>query len=212
MAAPKQRRRQGNGPVSVNLIRKEAIRLFGEKTYPAVGMRDISNAVGLLPGSLYVHISSKEEILLAIVEQGIHNYLDSMTPIAESDLPASERLREAIKAHMRVLAATREQTRVTFHQWTYLNDQNQQSVIELRRRYEDLFDRIIEDGVKSGEFRHPRHPHISVLAIIGMLNSATEWYSPTGPLSADDIGEVLANGALVGLQHRPETALAPSRS
>lgn len=188
--------------MSVEQIRQEAIRLFGEKTYPAVGMRDISNAVGLLPGSLYVHISSKEEILLAIVEQGIHNYLDAMTPIVESDLPASVRLREAIKAHMRVLASTREQTRVTFNQWTYLSDGNQQTVVELRRQYEDLFNRLLDDGVKSGEFRPPRHQHISVLAIIGMLNSATEWFSPTGALSADEIGEVLASGALLGLQQR----------
>jgi len=38
-----------------------------------------------------------------------------------------------------------------------------------------------------------------VLAIIGMLNSATEWFSPDGGLSAEEVGQLLADSALVGL-------------
>ncbi len=38
-----------------------------------------------------------------------------------------------------------------------------------------------------------------MLAIIGMLNSATEWFSPDGGLSAEEVGQLLADSALVGL-------------
>lgn len=199
-ARQRQRRDAGDGPVSFELIQQEAIRLFGDETYPAVGMRDISNAVGLLPGSLYVHISSKEEVLLAIVEEGINNYLEVMTPIAESDLSAAHRLREVMKAHVRVLAKIPEQTRVSFHQWRYLSEENQQQIVALRRRYKELFDTILSDGVNSGEFRELRNQHVSALAIIGMLTSATEWYSSSGPLDVEELGHLLADGALVGLQ------------
>lgn len=198
--ATRQERRPRSRPVSFELIEQEAVRLFGKKTYPAVGMRDISNAVGILPGSLYVHITNKEELLLRIVAQGIQNYLDAITPVAESTDPPPVRLREAMKAHMQVLAATREQTQVAFHQWTYLSPENQKEVVALRQRYEQLFDRILNDGIKAGDLRRVRNPRVSVLAIIGMLNSATEWFSPTGPLTAEEIGETLADGALLGLQ------------
>jgi AcrR family transcriptional regulator len=197
----KQRRTQvAAGPVSAEIIEREAVRLFGERTYPAVGMRDISDAVGLLPGSLYAHISSKEELLVRISEQGIRNYLDVIAPIAESEQPAGTRLREVIKAHMRVLSTTLEQTRVAFHQWTYLGAERQQGVIALRRRYEELIARILDDGVRTGEFQVAGNPRIAVLATIGMLNSATEWYSPAGPLGPDEIGEAIAGNALMGLQ------------
>ena len=45
-------------------IYEVATRLFGDQSYPATSMRDISQAVGILPGSLYSHISGKEALLL----------------------------------------------------------------------------------------------------------------------------------------------------
>jgi TetR/AcrR family transcriptional regulator, cholesterol catabolism regulator len=189
-----------SGPVSAELIEEAAVKLFGEQTYPVVGMRDISSAVGILPGSLYVHIRRKEDILLRIVEHGIQRYLDAIEPVAESGAPAPDRLRGAIVAYMLVLAESLPQTRVAFHQWTYLSPQMRQPVIALRRRYEGLFARILREGIANGEFRATAHPRIAVLAILGMLNAATEWFSPDGGLSAQEIGHLLADSALSGLK------------
>ncbi|NMI01118.1 TetR/AcrR family transcriptional regulator [Pseudonocardia sp. K10HN5] len=174
--------------------------MFGERSYPVVGMRDIGEAVGILPGSLYVHISSKEDLLLRIVERGIQNYLDQIEPVAAASEPAGVRMREAIRAHMRVLATTLEQTRVAFNQWTYLSPENQQRIVDLRQRYEQAFTTIVRDGVESGEFRQVRSPRIAVLATIGMLNAAAQWYSPGGPMPPEEIGDALADHVLSGLQ------------
>ena len=195
-----ERRARGSGPVSAEQIEQEAIRLFSEKTYPVIGMRDIGDAVGLLPGSLYVHISGKEDLLLRIVEKGIQNYLDAIGPAADTDAPAPERLRAAVLAHFTVLTRSREQTRVAFHQWTYLSPEKQGRVIAMRQRYEDLFVGIVRDGVRNGEFRKLRSPRITVLAFIGMLNNATEWFRPDGRLSAEEVAAEVAETALTGIQ------------
>lgn len=197
--ATRKEGRAKNGPVSLERIEAAAIKLFGERTYPVVGMRDISDAVGILPGSLYVHISKKEDLLQRIVENGIQRYLDAIEPVVESDQTSPERLRAAIEAHMRVLADSLDQTRVAFHQWTHLAPTGKRRVVKLRRRYEALFSQIVEEGIEAGEFRPVKSARITVLAIIGMLNSATEWYHPTGELTAAQIAEVLAEGALNGL-------------
>jgi AcrR family transcriptional regulator len=193
--------RPGPGPVSAELIEQEAIRLFGERTYPVVGMRDIGEAVGLLPGSLYVHISSKEDLLLRIVERGITDYLDVIEPIAAAvEEKASVRLRGMIVAHLCVLAAGKEQTRVAFEQWVYLGADKHAQVVELRTRYENTFTKVVADGVASGEFREPRSRKVAVLATIGMLTAATNWYNPDGALSPEEVGEALADHVLEGLQ------------
>jgi len=197
-----ERRARGSGPVSAEQIAQEAVRLFAEKTYPVIGMRDIADAVGLLPGSLYVHISSKEDLLLRIVEKGIQNYVDAISAAADSDDPAPERLRAAFLAHFEVLTRSREQTRVAFFQWTYLSPEKQGRVIALRQQYEDLFVGIVRDGVRTGAFKPLRSPRLTVLAFIGMLNNATEWFSPTGPLSAKEIADELADTLLGGIQAR----------
>lgn len=192
-------RRKGSEPVSVERIEAAAVKLFSERTYPVVGMRDLSEAVGILPGSLYVHISSKEDLLQRIVETGIQRYLDAIEPVVESDQTAPERLRGAISAHLRVLDDSLQQTRVAFHQWSYLTATGKRRVIKLRRRYEALFDQIVDEGIEAGEFRQIKSPRVMVLGIIGMLNSATEWYSPNGELTPDQIAEILADGSLTGL-------------
>lgn len=192
--------RATNGPVSVSLIEQEAIRLFGERSYPVVGMRDIGDAVGILPGSLYVHISSKEQLLLKIVSQGITVYLDAIEPWVTADVPADRRLREIIKAHMRILAETQEQTRVAFQQWRYLSADNQELVVELRLRYERTFRRVVDEGIGDGTFRAPSNIRVAVLGMIGMLTAAANWYSPDGPLTPDEIGDALADQALHGFR------------
>ncbi len=193
------RRTRESGPVSVELIEQEAVRLFSERTYPLIGMRDIGDAVGLLPGSLYVHISSKEELLLRIVERGIQNYLDEIGAVANTEDPAPVRLRAAIVAHFRVLARTLDQTRVAFQQWTYLGKDKHPAVIAKRQSYEDLFTVIVQDGIDSGELRSVGNVRVTVLAIIGMLNSAPGWYKPSGALGPEEVGEEFADVALAGM-------------
>jgi TetR/AcrR family transcriptional regulator, cholesterol catabolism regulator len=196
--------RSASGPVSAEVIEQEAVRLFGERSYPVVGMRDIGDAVGLLPGSLYVHIASKEDLLLTIVERGIRNYLDAIEPIVDTSAPAADRMRLAIKAYLRVLATTLEQTRIAFNQWTYLGAENRQRVVELRKRYEQAFTTLVDAGVEAGEFRQVRSRRIAVLATIGMLNAATQWYSPDGPMPPEEVGDALADHVLMGLVDAPD--------
>ena len=69
----------------------------------------------------------------------------------------------------------------------------------MRARFEQIFTRIVGDGVESGEFRAGRHPRLVTFGIIGLLNSVMHWYSPDYALSADEIAEELADLVLGGL-------------
>ena len=188
--------------ITPDIIKQVAIRLFSDRGYPVIGMRDLSEAVGILPGSLYAHITSKEKLLLDIVTSGVQNFTEVITPIVESDGPADQRLRQAIKAHMRVLAVTLDQTRVTFHQWHYLTNGNLERMIAVRSEYEALFSRLVAEGIEDGTLLGTSRPKVSTLSIIGVLGSATEWFSPTGSASADEIGDAIADVLTLGLGTR----------
>lgn len=187
-------------PVTRERIRDAAIQLFGERGYPVIGMRDLSEAVGILPGSLYAHISSKEDLLLDIVVSGISAFIDVIQPVVDSDLPADQKMREAIRAHMRVLAQQVDQTRVTFHQWQYLGEENRTKAVEVRQQYENLFIKVIDEGIAGDAFRGSAHHRLPVLMIAGILGSATEWYRPGGRNSAEEIADSIADQVLLGLQ------------
>jgi len=109
-------------------------------------------------------------------------------------------MREAIRAHMQVLARQLEQTRVTFHQWQYLGAENRTKALEVRQQYEDLFINIIDEGVANQAFRDRAHHRLPVLMIAGILGSATEWYRPEGRNSAQEMADAIADQILLGLQ------------
>jgi len=182
-----------------SLIIDVAMHLFGVQGYSGTTMRDIAKAIGVLPGSLYAHIESKETLLVEIVGAGIKAFLSAVEPYAYSDRPAKERMRAAIKAHITVVAGNPERSLVVFHQWRFLSEASRAGALEKRRRYEKAFIRILEDGVKSGDFSADINIRIAVFSILGALNWTPEWYSPDGAAKPDEIGDIMADTLLGGL-------------
>ena len=180
-----------------------AMHLFGEMGYTGTTMRDIAKAVGVLPGSLYAHIQSKETLLVEIVDAGIRSFLSAVEPHASSNRPARDRMRAAIKAHIAVVADNPQRSLVVFHQWRFLSEPNLAAAIEKRRRYEKAFIRIAQDGVKNGEFNLDLDTRITVFSILGALNWTPEWYSPKGSATAAELGDLMADTLLHGLLKAP---------
>lgn len=179
-----------------------SVRLFGQQGYTGTSMRDIAKAVGVLPGSLYAHISSKETLLLEIVDEGIDGFLAAVEPIVDAPLQPEERLRRAIRAHVEVVADNPEWSLVVFHQWRFLEEPNLARAVEKRRRYENAFVRIFEAGVDEGVFEPTLNKRIAVLTMLGALNWTPEWYSAKGPASASQLGDMMADLLLAGLLKR----------
>lgn len=185
-------------------IFKEATRLFGERGYTGTSMRDIAKAVGILPGSLYAHIASKESLLSAIIEGGVDHFTAAVDDVrARSDDPRVL-LREAIKAHVRVVAESPERTLIVFHQWRYLGDENRTRLLDKRARYERFFAETLRAGVETGVFNPGLDARMVVFGLLGALNWTPEWFSPTGPATAGEIGERLADALLNGPLTRGE--------
>lgn len=182
-------------------IHGAAVRLFGERGYPGTSMRDIADSVGVLRGSLYAHITSKEALLLEIVETGINLYLDAIRSCVESDAPADERMASAIHAYLEVLSSNLEQTIVAFEQWKYLTDEpDRKRIVKLRNEYEKLFTTLVDEGIADGTFRHIAEPRITVLAIISLLNAIPQWYSPRGRRGPHQTADALVTLILRGLR------------
>jgi TetR/AcrR family transcriptional regulator, cholesterol catabolism regulator len=179
-------------------ILEAAITLFGKRGYTGTTMRDIAKEVGILPGSLYAHISSKETLLDTIVELGIESFL-SIEGVLQQSLPAVDRLRAAITAHAKVAAENPGRSLVVFHQWRFLTEPNLTRALNKRRRYQQMFVKIIDEGIVEKSFDPRLDTKAAVFTILGALNWIPEWYSPTGHFSASEIGDKVADILIKGL-------------
>jgi TetR/AcrR family transcriptional regulator, cholesterol catabolism regulator len=187
-----------NGARSRDSIVQAAALLFSESGYSATTMRDIARAVGVLPGSLYAHVDGKETLLVEIVDRGIDRFLAQAEAIPRG-APPSEQLRLAVRLHVDVVAEDPSGTHVVFHQWRHLTGLHRDRVLAKRQRYEDVFTRIVGDGVASGAFAGDLDRRVAVRAILGALNWTAEWLGlERGPRAAQ-VGDRLADAVLWGL-------------
>lgn len=179
-----------------------ATELFGERGYTGTTMRDIAKAVGVLPGSLYAHIQSKDAVLLEIIEGGVDRFVAAADGIEAQRLPAAEALTLVIRAHLRIVAENPGRTLIVFHQWRFLTEPHRTRLREKRRSYESFFTRTVAAGVASGEFAADLDVKVAVLGVLGALNWTPEWFSPNGPATADEIADKLTSALLGGLRAR----------
>jgi AcrR family transcriptional regulator len=179
-------------------ILDEAARLFSERGYHATSMRDIGEATGMLAGSLYAHIASKEDLLYQIVLEAAHQFLGSLEALRAEVLAPGERLRRAMRAHVGVVAEGREHAQVFHHEWTALTGRRRAEVRRLRDRYERLWHEIVR------ELPGATDPKFARLLVLSAANWTYTWYRPEGPLSPEEVADRFTDLLLHGLEGREE--------
>jgi AcrR family transcriptional regulator len=176
---------------------EEAVLLFNKQGYAGTSIRDLADAVGILPGSVYAHIDGKHSVLVRLVEAGIDEYLAASKNLTGT---AEQRLCTLIEAHVGVIAANIDQALVVFHQWRHIEGKDRQRILAKRRSYEKRIGGVVELGKRSGEFRSDLDNRVAVLAILGVLNWCPEWYSPRGRDSVSVVSKGLADVILAGVR------------
>ena len=176
-----------------------AARVFQTKGYHAASVQDIADEVGILKGSLYHHVESKEALLYLIVKEPITRLYETIAEIATMPLPASERLRRAIAAHLDAFERHFPHLFVYLRETEDLKRMSGTTASLSPKEYERLWQQILREGVKAGEFRADLDVQVASYGLLGMLNWLYKWYDPRGRLTVREVTEQLATLALAGL-------------
>ena len=150
--------------------------MFGVKGYENTSVRDIAAAIGILPGSLYHHFESKEELFVAVYSLGVSQILEAVTvAIARQDEPWA-RLEAACVAHMQTLLVKDSYAAAVISHLSFNSLPKQDRLVDLRDRYESVFKGLIENlPLRAGVDRR-----ILRLGLLGSMNWAIVWYRPGG--------------------------------
>jgi AcrR family transcriptional regulator len=183
-------------------IEDVASTLFSQRGYAATSVRDIARALDLQGGSLYAHISSKEDVLWNIVSRAAERFHAAVRPIANRPASAAERLRGMAQAHVQVITDDIEHANVFLHEWRFLGAERRVAIARQRDAYEAYFRAVIAEGMANGEFR-PADLKMAGLGILSGLNGIAGWYRPHGPLVPEAIADAFADLFLRGLVAPP---------
>jgi AcrR family transcriptional regulator len=183
-------------------ILEAAALIFSQKGYHASSMQDIAEAVSLQKASLYHHVHSKQEILLALLDRALDLLIERLEGVTAAPLAPEAKLRAAIVSYVEALAEHRQLAAVLLLEYRSLEPEMRERHIPRRDRFEGLWRSLIQEGLEQGVFACS-HPATSARALLGAMNWTITWYHPGGLRSAREIAGQYANLFLEGLCSHP---------
>src|SRR5262245_3135712 len=158
-------------------LTRTAARLFAERGFHGTSMGDLAEAMGVQKGSLYSLTGSKQELLQTTLGQGANAFHGALDGVPE-EAGAVDRIRFALRGHLRVVAEQLDVATVFTREWRYLEGQAREAFLAERRRYEERWRTLFRDGVESGELRTDLDVAAAALLVLSAANWAYTWLSP----------------------------------
>lgn len=177
-----------------------AARLFSERGYHGTSMQHLAQGLGILRGSLYAHISSKEDLLFDIVDRGADRFISRMEEVLASDLSPEEKVRLGVLAHVATVAEHPEASAVFLNDWRFLSKDRREEILAKRDLYESLVREVVEEGIEWGVFPEDLDAKLAAIFILSVVNWLHQWYDPSGPLSPDEVADRLSAMILTGFR------------
>ena len=182
-----------------------AAELFATKGFRETTMRDIAGAAGMLPGSIYYHHGSKDDLLLEVYEAGVETFVRALTEALEPVGDPWERLRRGMALHIAAITRDDAFIRVVNRVWPKQVPKHEAALIALRDRYEDCFGGLIDDL--------PLAPWVDRrllrLMLLGAGNQVQFWFDPEGQQTAEEIGQLFARLVIEPIAQTPDAEPAP---
>ena len=174
-----------------------AAKLFKEKGYSAVTMRDIAQAMDIKAASLYNHIKSKQEILVLIVIEIAEEFTNVIDEIVNSEISAIKKIENVIQLHIDITLRNADALACLNNDWMHLTDNDLVYFIKMREDYEESFRTIIKKGIADGEVKN-LNIEVVIFSTLSTLRTLYLWYgkkkSPNPQVLKSNMIEVLLNG------------------
>lgn len=191
-----------------------AIEVFFDKGYSAASIQDVADRVGVLKGSLYYYINSKEDLLARIVDDVHRESSEILEAVQALDVPPIEAVRLYIEKHVEWYLRNVKEVSVFFREWRHLGGERLRAAKDRRRGYEGVVRGLIAAAQAAGDIDPSVDAKYASMYVLAAVNAVPDWYRPRGADSAQRISEAYADmtvGLLTGTRVR-SASLRPSRA
>lgn len=179
-------------------ILNAAAEVFAEKGYFATTIQDIADRIEMRPGSLYYHLTSKEEALAEVCRIGGQAFIDGAEAILASGKPVPDMIRDGIRLHLD--ARWRNYVSNFAFNRGMLPDNVLREMNDVARAYHDAWARILELGQDQKVLAADLDPRTAAAALLSICNGAVS-AAPDGA-NADDIAARVFRIFMGGVQAR----------
>jgi TetR/AcrR family transcriptional regulator, cholesterol catabolism regulator len=187
-----------------------AAKIFREKGFTATTTQDLGDALGILKGSIYYYIDTKDDLLYAIIEEA-HDRGRQALEVAQADEgPVLDRLRRMIQHNISSAIAHQDKTAVFNTEFRFLSEARQRRVIALRDQYEYFLRDLLAQGQREGVVCPDLDVRIASNGMLSMVSAVASWYRPRGRSAehavVTNITEMAVSSVQCGQDHVHTTA------
>src|SRR3954470_21065600 len=178
-----------------NDLTRAAARLFAEEGYHGTSVGNLAEALGMQKGSLYAHIESKADLLWEVAREGAGAFHAALDAVPE-DGPVVDRIRAALRGHLRVVAEQLDVATVFTREWRYLEGERRAQFVAERRRYEERIRALFREGRERGDLRTDLDDATAARLALSAVNWAYTWLRTGTPTDevADRFTALLVDG------------------
>ena len=174
-------------------------KLFKEKGYSAVTMRDIAQALDIKAASLYNHIKSKQEILVLIIIEIAEEFTSTILDIVNSSDTTIAKIEKVIQLHIDITVRNPDALACLNNDWMHLANDQLAYFISMREEYEEHFRTIIKTGIANGEIK-TGNVEVIIFSTLSTLRTLYTWYgrkkSPAAAILKSNMTQVLLHGII----------------
>jgi AcrR family transcriptional regulator len=174
-------------------VLEAAIRVFHKKGYASASIQDVAEEVGVLKGSLYHYIDSKEDLLARIFEDSAGHFLEMLEEASGLDERPVERLRSFGRSCSLWYLRNIERVAIYATEWKHLTGKRRKEVVVIRETYESSLAGLISEVKGAGEAAPDLDVKFATYFFFGSLNGLPAWYRRRGPDPAEKIADAYAD-------------------
>jgi AcrR family transcriptional regulator len=176
---------------AARIFAERGARIFAERGYDRANFGDIASSLGLRGPSLYHYFGSKEELFLACVEYSAAEVVARLEAIARQAEPPEVRLRRMFAEQVLIEVRDFPAFAPLFLKVYVPVPEIAARLTAIKRAHGDIIRRVAREcAAENGLDR--ASTQVALMAAFGALAYVQEWYSPEGPLSAEDLAARLA--------------------
>lgn len=173
---------------------------FRDRGYENATLEGIGARVGILKGSIYNYVASKEELLLAVVEQPAKQLLAELERLqAASGQSVTVRLRELVRMQVKIFSDDYPAAFVYLQNIGRMSTPRFEEFRRMDAAYMRAVESLVAEGARRGEFSLAAEPRTIAFALVGMLDWMQNWFTPRDPDSDRELADQLFAFALGGL-------------
>jgi AcrR family transcriptional regulator len=153
-----------------------AVGVFHRKGFGAASIQDVADEVGVLKGSLYYYIDSKEDLLFRIFMESYRQSAVILEEAVASDGSPLDRLRSYFERYVLWYLENLERVSIYFSELRHLTGERRKAILEQRRRYNEFVERLIDEAKTGGEVSPDLNTKFATFFILGAVNGLPAWY------------------------------------